>query len=76
MAMEFLEKVNQSINAKSSEIEEWIEEHCQKIIVPLYTSVDLRVSGHKITPVTTSARYLESAPPDSFTNTSFANIPG
>jgi glutamate--cysteine ligase len=54
MAMELLDKINQSINAKSNEIEEWIEGHCQKIIVPLYTSVDLRVSGHKITPVDTN----------------------
>jgi glutamate--cysteine ligase len=52
--MEILDKINQTISEKSKEIDRWIEEQCEKVIVPLYTSVDLRVSEHKITPVDTN----------------------
>jgi len=52
--MEFLYEINQRINEKTKEIEDWIEEQSKKVLVPLYTSVDLRVSKHKITPVDTN----------------------
>ncbi len=52
--MELLDKINGRINEKSSAIERWMEEHCEKVIVPLYTSVDLRVSEHKVAPVDTN----------------------
>lgn len=52
--MEILNKINQRISEKSKEIDRWIEEQCEKVIVPLYTSVDLRISKHKITPVDTN----------------------
>ena len=52
--MKILDKINQKIVERSKEIDRWVEEQCEKIIVPLYTSVDLRVSNHKIAPVDTN----------------------
>ena len=52
--MKILDKINQKIGERSKEIDRWVEEQCEKIIVPLYTSVDLRVSNHKIAPVDTN----------------------
>lgn len=52
--MKILDKINQKIDERSKEIDRWVEEQCEKIIVPLYTSVDLRVSNHKIAPVDTN----------------------
>lgn len=52
--MELTDKINQRISERAGEVERWIEEQCEKVIVPLYTSVDVRVSKHKITPVDTN----------------------
>lgn len=52
--MEFLDEINRKSEERAEEIENWINEQCQKVDVPLYTSVDLRISHHKITPVDTN----------------------
>jgi glutamate--cysteine ligase len=52
--MKFIGEINRKIEGKSGEIEGWIDEQCRKVNVPLYTSVDLRISHHKITPVDTN----------------------
>ncbi|KRT66572.1 MAG: glutamate/cysteine ligase, glutamate--cysteine ligase [Candidatus Dadabacteria bacterium CSP1-2] len=52
--MRFLDEINYRLNEKAEEIEDWIDEQSRKVKVPLYTSVDLRVSQHKITPVDTN----------------------
>lgn len=49
-----IHKWDSLISEKSAEIDKWISFHREKIIVPLYTSVDLRVSEHKIVPVDTN----------------------
>lgn len=52
--MEFLDEINEKIAERSAEIQGWIEQHSNKVLVPLYTSVDLRVSRYKIAPVDTN----------------------
>lgn len=52
--MEILDEINRKSEEKKGEIENWIDEQCRKVSVPLYTSVDLRISQHKITPVDTN----------------------
>jgi glutamate--cysteine ligase len=52
--MEFLDEINEKISERSAEIQSWIEQHSNKVLVPLYTSVDLRISKHKIAPVDTN----------------------
>jgi glutamate--cysteine ligase len=52
--MRFLDEINRKVEEKAEEIENWIKEQSRRIKVPLYTSVDLRISEHKITPVDTN----------------------
>ena len=52
--MEYLNELNKKISVNTEGIEEWIEGHSKKVLVPLYTSVDIRVSRHKIAPVDTN----------------------
>lgn len=52
--MELLDEINRKSEEKTKEIENWIDKQCRKVNVPLYTSVDLRISQHKITPVDTN----------------------
>jgi glutamate--cysteine ligase len=52
--MKILNEINQKIGERSKELDTWVEKQCKKVIVPLYTSVDLRISNHKIAPVDTN----------------------
>ncbi len=52
--MEFINEINEKIAERSAEIQSWIEQHSNKVLVPLYTSIDLRVSRYKIAPVDTN----------------------
>ncbi len=52
--MRLLDEINRRVDEKAEEIEGWIEEQNRKVKVPLYTSVDLRISHNKITPVDTN----------------------
>ena len=52
--MMFIEQLERNIASKRGEISRWIEFHCEKVMVPLYSSVDLRFSEHKIAPIDTN----------------------
>ena len=52
--MNILETLNSKINSKSVELEKWFEKHHENILIPLYSSVDIRVSQNKIVPVDTN----------------------
>lgn len=46
-----LDLLSNKISSKSKKISEWLSTHSDRILIPLYTSVDLRFSDHKIAPV-------------------------
>lgn len=48
------ELLNKKITEKSSEVDSWLGEQAGRVLIPLYTSVDLRYSEHKICPVDTN----------------------
>jgi glutamate--cysteine ligase len=52
--MKTVELLNERINERRDEIETWFAGQSDKVLVPLYTSVDLRVSDYKIAPVDTN----------------------
>lgn len=52
--MKSLEILNDKIANKRSELDTWFAEKKENVLVPLYTSVDLRVSDYKIAPVDTN----------------------
>lgn len=52
--MEIIEQLSQKAEERSSELTKWMEGHLNNILVPLYSSVDIRVSGSKIAPVDTN----------------------
>ncbi len=49
-----IEELEKSIENKREEVSSWIDFHCEKVMVPLYSSVDLRFSEHKIAPIDTN----------------------
>ena len=49
-----VEELDKNIVKKREEISRWVEFHCEKVMVPLYSSVDLRFSEHKIAPIDTN----------------------
>ena len=49
-----VEELDKNIAKKREEISRWVEFHCEKVMVPLYSSVDLRFSEHKIAPIDTN----------------------
>jgi glutamate--cysteine ligase len=52
--MKLLDEINRKIGEKAEEVENWIGEQSRRVKVPLYSSVDLRISEHKIVPVDTN----------------------
>ncbi len=52
--MRFIEELNSVIVEKQSDIENWIKDHISKVKIPLYSSVDIRISDFKIAPVDTN----------------------
>ena len=46
--------LNEKIREKRNELDSWVSAQTEKVLVPLYTSVDLRVSDYKIAPVDTN----------------------
>lgn len=52
--MKTVELLNERINERRDELETWLASQSEKVLVPLYTSVDLRVSDYKIAPVDTN----------------------
>ena len=49
-----IEDLEKRISQKRGEIGLWVESHLERIMVPFYSSVDLRFSEHKIAPVDTN----------------------
>ncbi len=49
-----LDYLGEKIDRRQDEISFWVDSHCRKVMVPLYSSVDLRFSDHKIAPVDTN----------------------
>lgn len=49
-----IEDLEKRISRKRGEIGLWVESHLERIMVPFYSSVDLRFSEHKIAPVDTN----------------------
>lgn len=52
--MKPLKFLNEKIEENRDKLDAWISEQTHKVLVPLYTSVDLRVSDFKIAPVDTN----------------------
>lgn len=52
--MKSIDNLNRLFAERTSEVEDWIAKKCGSVSVPLYTSVDLRVSQFKIAPVDTN----------------------
>jgi glutamate--cysteine ligase len=52
--MRHLDELNIRISENRDKIESWVRGKAEKEFIPLYSSVDIRVSGHKIAPVDTN----------------------
>lgn len=52
--MNHLKDVNRKIEDNKEKLNLWIESQIDKVFIPLYTSVDLRISDYKIAPVDTN----------------------
>ncbi len=49
-----IEQLERNIASRDKEISRWMESHCEKVMIPLYSSVDLRFSEHKIASIDTN----------------------
>jgi glutamate--cysteine ligase len=52
--MRHIEELNSKISGNRDRLESWVRGKAEKEFIPLYSSVDLRVSDHKIAPVDTN----------------------
>lgn len=52
--MKPIEHISGAFSRESEKINQWIKEMCERVRVPLYTSVDLRISNFKVAPVDTN----------------------
>jgi glutamate--cysteine ligase len=52
--MNHLQDLNSRITKNKDKLDLWIKDQINKVFIPLYTSVDLRISEHKIVPVDTN----------------------
>ena len=52
--MEIINHLNRIAESRSAYLEKWFESHLSNILVPLYSSVDIRVSDRRIVPVDTN----------------------
>lgn len=52
--MKHFEELNRKISGNKQKLASWLEGKTEKVLIPLYSSVDLRVSNHKIAPVDTN----------------------
>jgi len=52
--MNHLQDLNSKITKNKAKLDLWIKDQINKVFIPLYTSVDLRISEHKIVPVDTN----------------------
>lgn len=49
-----IEDLEKQISRRRGEVGLWVESHLERIMVPFYSSVDLRFSEHKIAPIDTN----------------------
>lgn len=49
-----IENLEKRISEKRGDVDLWVESHRERIVVPFYSSVDLRFSEHKIAPIDTN----------------------
>lgn len=52
--MRHIDELNIRISENRKKIESWIRGKTEKEFIPLYSSVDVRVSNHKLAPVDTN----------------------
>ncbi len=52
--MNIIDTLGSKIEDNKDKLEKWFESHHENILIPLYSSVDLRVSDNKIVPVDTN----------------------
>ncbi|MEM7008946.1 MAG: glutamate--cysteine ligase [Thermodesulfobacteriota bacterium] len=52
--MEHIRELNQKISENKAKLDSWINTQINRSFIPLYTSVDLRISDHKVVPVDTN----------------------
>ncbi len=52
--MKIINELTQKTQTHSPELKKWMEGHLKNILIPLYSSVDIRVSDSKIAPVDTN----------------------
>lgn len=52
--MKHFKELNRKISRNKRKLESWLEGKAGRVLIPLYSSVDLRVSNHKIAPVDTN----------------------
>ena len=52
--MKKLKEINEKISQNRESLESWVEGKAEKEFIPLYSSVDLRISDYKIAPVDTN----------------------
>lgn len=52
--MEHLRRLNAKISSKRRKLNSWFNRQTENVLIPLYTSVDVRVSNNKIVPVDTN----------------------
>lgn len=52
--MNILDTLSSKISEKEAELQKWFERHHENILIPLYSSVDIRVSENKVVPVDTN----------------------
>jgi glutamate--cysteine ligase len=52
--MKHLQDLNLKISQNKDRLDLWINNQIENVFIPLYTSVDLRISDHKIVPVDTN----------------------
>ena len=52
--MNILDTLNSKIRDNNGVLERWFERHHENILIPLYSSVDIRVSQNKVVPVDTN----------------------
>ncbi|MCH8013453.1 MAG: glutamate--cysteine ligase [Candidatus Dadabacteria bacterium] len=52
--MKHLQGLNLKISQNKDKLDSWISNQIGKVFIPLYTSVDIRISDHKVVPVDTN----------------------
>ncbi|MGH7885904.1 MAG: glutamate--cysteine ligase, partial [Thermodesulfobacteriota bacterium] len=49
-----IDQLDKKVRTRAKDISAWLAAHSKRVLIPLYTSVDLRFSEYKIAPVDTN----------------------